>query len=138
MRAFGCLCYPTVPKFHRDKFEPRTTPHIFIGYPSAKKGYKVLSLATKRLHVSRDVVFHEHIFPFSLYPKGSSFPIVSKYVSKSAQSVDLFIDDMLHSATPIYDNQRNTSVITQNSGPATSTPISSHNNVVTETQPTQP
>lgn len=30
LRSFGCLCYPAVPKVHRDKLEPRTTPHIFI------------------------------------------------------------------------------------------------------------
>ena len=41
------------------------------------------------------------------------FPIISKSVSKSAQSVDLFIDNVLHSAAPIYVNQRNTSFITK-------------------------
>ncbi|XP_015165957.1 uncharacterized protein [Solanum tuberosum] len=126
-------CRPTIPKLHRDKFDPKATPHIFIGYPFATKGYKVLSLATKRLHVSRDVVF-----PFSLSPNGSSFPAVFKSVSKSAQSADVFIDDVLPSAAPIYDNQRNTSVITSNFGPATIKPPYSHNDVVPKTQPTQP
>ena len=64
MRSFGCLCYPTVPIPHRAKFEPRTTPHIFIGYPHETKGYKVLSMSTGKIHVSRDVVFHENVFPF--------------------------------------------------------------------------
>uniref|UniRef100_M1ANG9 Integrase catalytic domain-containing protein n=1 Tax=Solanum tuberosum TaxID=4113 RepID=M1ANG9_SOLTU len=76
MRTFGCLCYPTLPKPHRDKFQARTTPHIFLGYPFGSKGYKVLSLATKKIHISRDVVFKESIFPFNVLPDVSSFPSV--------------------------------------------------------------
>lgn len=64
-RSFGCLCYPIVPIPHRAKFEPRTTPHIFIGYPHETKGYKVLNMSTGKIHVSRDVVFHENTFPFN-------------------------------------------------------------------------
>lgn len=63
LRTFGCLCYPIVLKSHRDKFEDRATPHVFVGYFFHTKGYKVLNLATKKIHVSRDVQFYEHIFP---------------------------------------------------------------------------
>lgn len=80
LRSFGCLCYPTVPKVHRDKLEPRTTPHIFIGYPSGTKGYKVKSLATKRIHIFRDVVFHEGVFPFAMTSEKSTFPSVFKSI----------------------------------------------------------
>ncbi|KAG5606033.1 hypothetical protein H5410_027525 [Solanum commersonii] len=45
---------------------------------------------------------------------------------------------LLRHAAPIYDNQRNTSVVTSNSGPATITPSYSQNDGVPETQPTQP
>ncbi|XP_009770962.1 uncharacterized protein [Nicotiana sylvestris] len=65
LKSFGCMCYPTVPRPHRDKFEPRTTPHLFVGYPFNTMGYKVLSLATRKIIVSRDVVFNESIFPFA-------------------------------------------------------------------------
>ncbi|XP_049374646.1 uncharacterized protein LOC125839700 [Solanum verrucosum] len=50
---------------HKAKFDPRSTPHIFIGYPFNKKGYKVLDICTKKMHVSRDVVFYENVFPFA-------------------------------------------------------------------------
>ncbi|XP_015165505.1 uncharacterized protein [Solanum tuberosum] len=45
-------------------------------YPFGSKGYKVLSLATKKIHISRDVVFKENIFPFAILPDISSFPSV--------------------------------------------------------------
>ena len=37
---------------------------MFLGYPSTQKGYKLLNFVTNKVFVSRDVVFHEHIFPF--------------------------------------------------------------------------
>lgn len=78
MRSFGCLCYPTVPKVLRDKFEPRTTLHVFIGYPFGTKEYTVLSLITRKIHISRDLIFHESVFPFAHSSDSSfdSFPIV--------------------------------------------------------------
>lgn len=49
--------------------------HIFIGYHF---GYKVLDLATKRIHVSEDVQFYENVFPSACSPDHSSFPSVLK------------------------------------------------------------
>ncbi|KAK9668964.1 hypothetical protein RND81_13G099400 [Saponaria officinalis] len=80
MRAFGCLCYS--PKPGRDKFSPRAIPSIFLGYPFGKKAYKFLNLENFSVFNSRDVVFHEHIFPFvknnisdsRLFPDQHTFP----------------------------------------------------------------
>jgi len=36
-----------------------------MGYPNLQKGYRVLEISTKEFLVSRDVIFHENIFPFS-------------------------------------------------------------------------
>ncbi|XP_060210901.1 uncharacterized protein LOC132637900 [Lycium barbarum] len=66
LKDFGCLCYCTIPRPQMDKFQPKATPCIFLGYPFAKKGYIVYSLTSKLTFVSRDIVFHEHIFSFAL------------------------------------------------------------------------
>lgn len=63
LKAFGCLCYASTPKHNRAKFQPRERPCVFLGYPFAKKAYKLLDLATNKVFYSY-VIFHEHHFPF--------------------------------------------------------------------------
>lgn len=41
-------------------------PCVFLGYPFARKSYKLYNLTSKSYFVSRDVIFHEYIFPFVL------------------------------------------------------------------------
>lgn len=64
LKAFGCLAFASNHKPSTDKFAPRGIPCVFIGYPAHNKGYKLLDLTTMETFITRDVVFHEHVFPF--------------------------------------------------------------------------
>lgn len=114
---FGCLCYPTTPKNLNHKFDPRTTPHVFVGYPFGTKGYKVLSLATKKIHISRDVVFHESIFPFKLPSFTNSCRHIPDVVFYSNNDCN---EEHMHYVSPNTSCHPNTTV--------QMSPISPHNN----------
>ncbi|XP_022023668.1 uncharacterized protein LOC110923922 [Helianthus annuus] len=63
LKVFGCLCYFTILD-NSDKLEERAEKCVFMGYSNLKKGYKVWSLEQRKFIFSRDVSFHETVFPF--------------------------------------------------------------------------
>ncbi|XP_070057912.1 uncharacterized protein [Nicotiana tomentosiformis] len=82
------------------------------GYPFGVKGYKVLDLATKRVHVSRDVFLHEDVFPFVILPEHSSFPsVLHMNASTSATSSPISEDtqsQVTNTDSPKSDNRTHT------------------------------
>ena len=65
LRNFGCLSFVMIPNIS-DKFASRSEKCVFLGYCNSKKGYRLFSLDTKQIVVSRDVKFYENIFPYKM------------------------------------------------------------------------
>ncbi|XP_074302539.1 uncharacterized protein LOC141634162 [Silene latifolia] len=65
LRVLRCLCYAPKHGPVKDKFEAKGRRCVFIGYPYGQKAYKLYDLDNHKVFVSRDVLFHENIFPFS-------------------------------------------------------------------------
>lgn len=123
LRSFSCLCFSTTPKIHKDKFEPKTTSHVLVVYPYDSKRYKVLNLATKKIHVSRDVIFHKNNIPFGMLPDASSaFPSVFNYVPcvVDLSSGQLHSVDSMHSPLEATSDTSNTLSPGHTSTPPTS------------------
>jgi len=61
LKMFGCIAYVHVLDEKRSKLDPKIKKCIFIGYSSEQKGYKCFNPSTRKLQVSRDVMFDEMV-----------------------------------------------------------------------------
>lgn len=57
------LCFVSTLNVNGHKFDPQAHSCTFLRTSSFKKGYEALNLSTSQILISKDVVFHEHIFP---------------------------------------------------------------------------
>ncbi|WVZ63750.1 hypothetical protein U9M48_013358 [Paspalum notatum var. saurae] len=63
LRVFGCLCYPNLSGTAKHKLSPRSAAYVFLGYPESHKGYRCLNISSRRVIISRQVVFDEGLLP---------------------------------------------------------------------------
>ena len=75
MKIFGC---PTYAHSDNGKSKPRSMKCIFLGYKSGVKGYKLWCSKTKKLVISRDVVFDETSMIQVLASKDSNVETVQR------------------------------------------------------------
>ena len=59
LRVFGCVGYVKVHKAHLKKLDDRSKALVHLGTEPVSKAYRLLDPATRRVVVSRDVVFDE-------------------------------------------------------------------------------
>ena len=59
LHVFGCLDYTLVPQQQRKKLDDKAVKCFYAGYNFESKGYHLYHPQTKRILVSRDVVFVE-------------------------------------------------------------------------------
>ncbi|MCO5591848.1 hypothetical protein L7F22_045841 [Adiantum nelumboides] len=63
LRVFGCKAYSFIPKQQRHKLEATSKQGVMVGYLELSAGYRIWGMKNKNVYVTRDVVFHEHVFP---------------------------------------------------------------------------
>jgi hypothetical protein len=69
IKTFLAACWPNLRPYNAHKLNFRTKQCVFIGYSELHKGYKCLHIPTRCVFISRDVIFDQHMFPFSKLPE---------------------------------------------------------------------
>uniref|UniRef100_A0A6N2K750 Integrase catalytic domain-containing protein n=1 Tax=Salix viminalis TaxID=40686 RepID=A0A6N2K750_SALVM len=62
LKLFGCICYIHIPAHLRQKLDGKAEKGIFVGYGNCEKGYRVYVIQSKKIVLSRSVVFDEDKF----------------------------------------------------------------------------
>jgi hypothetical protein len=91
LRVFGCACYPNTAATVPHKLAPRSTLCVFLGYSPDHNGYRCLDLSSRRILISRHVVFDESAFPYSSTTTPPS----------SDPDLDLFLTDEVVKPPPL-------------------------------------
>ena len=89
LKTFGSLCYPNNNHSFLHKLAPRSAPSIFLGYPTNHKGYRCMDLKTRKIIISRHVVFDETIFP-ATEPQIKDSSNTYKFLETSSETSPLF------------------------------------------------
>lgn len=58
-RVFGCIAHVHVPEVRRTKLDNKSSTCVFLGISEESKGYRLFNPITKKVVVSRDVIFEE-------------------------------------------------------------------------------
>ena len=88
LRVFGCACYPNISATAPHKLATCSTRCVFLGYSPVHKGYRCFDLTSRRVLISRHVVFDESDFPYSTSSKPSQW---FSHLCMSVLSLQVFL-----------------------------------------------
>ncbi|XP_019427158.1 PREDICTED: uncharacterized protein LOC109335479 [Lupinus angustifolius] len=112
LRVFGSTCFVLLPHVERSKLTPRSAICVFLGYGDGQKGYRCYNPSTRKLYISRHVVFLEHL-PFYSIPSDSQNitrsdlihidPFVADIDGPNDFNFENFRDEAPHTPPPAHD-----------------------------------
>lgn len=134
MKIFGCLAFACNPTNSGDKFAPRGVPCVFMGYPTLQKGYRLLNLQSMQTFVSRDVLFHEFIFPFQSQSVSSYMqptPQVTAVTPDPGAYDDFFLSENLEDSVPDDQSHQQSPLSSPDTNESTAVPLRRSNRLHT-------
>ena len=101
MRVFCCTAYAHV---HNGKLEPRAAKCIFLGYQPGVKGYKLWNPQTRKVVLSRNVIFNESAMFYDNLSIDA--PVEGEKISVQVEHLidSLDVDNVIAEISPIVDD----------------------------------
>lgn len=99
-------CYALLLLFLNLQINFPSVKEVFLEYPYAKKGYKVLNLETRQVFISRDVTFFENEFPFQKIVSHLPPNVTHIFPNNSPSFVDT--DPITHYPVPLSNQSTST------------------------------
>lgn len=128
LRVIGCKA--NAYNLTTDKFAPKSTPTVLIGYPQNQKGYLLYDTTTHKVITTRNVTFDEHVFPFHTI----NTPSPSQSQTDPYNSPLQFTSDPPITPPPTITSQPYPPITTTNSPPPSSaTPTTPPSTPLTQT-----
>ena len=109
LKVFGSSCFVLRPQVERSKLSSRSAMCVFLGYGDGQKGYRCYDPHARKLYVSRNVVFLEHI-PFyfvssdSQITKSSELTHIDPFGPNDSASSDCTIENCRTNTTTPHDD----------------------------------
>jgi hypothetical protein len=110
LRKFGSIAYAHIPKEKRTKFDFKANRLIFVGYDSNSKAYRLLDPKTKRITISRHVVFDESKPFYSNPSKDKDEELIEMTSVKLFTGEDKFVDSYNVPEAVVVEPGNNTDV----------------------------
>ena len=87
LRAFGCVAYMHIPKTDSSKLDSKSLKCKLVGYSDTQKAFRLLDPVSKKVKISRDVIFDEGTIHLQVatFGLGRSVDSVSRSVLRSGE-----------------------------------------------------
>lgn len=96
IKVFGCLAYATNVKPHKGKFETIAYKCVYLGLSTGQKAYKLYNIDTNQVFISRDVIFHEKMYPFDkqvIEDKITPLPVIEDEEIDNTNDIETTVQD---------------------------------------------
>nr|GEU99600.1 hypothetical protein [Tanacetum cinerariifolium] len=127
-KLISCRKSNLSPLCHACQLEPRSTPCIFLGYPTNHRGYRCLDISSNKIIISRHVRFDEDVFRLEMLPlliNQNDFLLPPIQTTTNVPTTELFVQHIdepnnlitAHPTTPLTSPPQPDSLLSHSSTP---------------------
>ncbi|KAL0293025.1 UNVERIFIED_CONTAM: Retrovirus-related Pol polyprotein from transposon TNT 1-94 [Sesamum radiatum] len=104
-KVFGCVAFVHLHRHLRNKLEPRALRCVFVGYSLHQKGYRCYHPPSRKLYVTRDVVFHEDKMYYSTPESPIQGEMINELQTLDLHTIDIINNDIKEANNPFTGDE---------------------------------